>query len=292
MEKRYHRIDLKEISSIINEQLDEPEAKGNRMPKPEKTANKTTFYSKIALLIPGLILAAALGLYPSEASARVNNDIYAGLLAQYVTKGRVDYDGFKQDEKRLDDYLAVLSATDADSLSHNDKFAFYINAYNAFTIKLILTKYPGINSIKEIGSFFSSPWSKEFISLNGRTVSLDYIEHEVLRPLFKDPRVHFAINCASKGCPPLLGVPYEGKILEAQLDAVTRAFVNDKKFNFLKENTLFLSRIFTWFEEDFNGKPLLFIRQYAEDDFRAKLDASGPEIKLIYLDYDWTLNRP
>ncbi|MBA3011393.1 MAG: hypothetical protein KKF12_16140, partial [Proteobacteria bacterium] len=79
MEKRYHRIDLKEISSIINEQLDEPEAKGNRMPKPEKTANKTTFYSKIALLIPGLILAAALGLYPSEASARVNNDIYAGL---------------------------------------------------------------------------------------------------------------------------------------------------------------------------------------------------------------------
>ncbi|MBU0969678.1 MAG: DUF547 domain-containing protein [Proteobacteria bacterium] len=258
------------------------------MAKPEKPA----FYSKITLLLPGLILAASIALCPWEVSARVNNTVYAGLLAQYVTKGRVDYAGFKQDEKRLDDYLAVLAATDSDSLSRNEKFAFYINAYNAFTIKLILTKYPGVNSIKEIGSFFSSPWSKKFISLNGRTVSLDYIEHEVLRPLFKDPRVHFAINCASKSCPPLLDRPYEGNILEAQLDEVTRSFVNDKKFNFLKERTLFVSRIFTWFEEDFNGKPLLFIRQYAEDGFRTKLDAPGPEINLIYLDYDWTLNRP
>ncbi len=244
-----------------------------------------------------LILVVVLGfvmefmLSPSTAQAQVDNSIYANLLGRHIKKNRVDYDGFKREEARLDSYLAILSATEVNRLSHNERFAFYINAYNAFTIKLILTKYPGINSIKEIGSFFSNPWSIKFISLEGQTVSLDTIEHDFLRPVFKDPRIHFAINCASKGCPPLSNQPYEGQTLEAQLNTMTRAFINDPKHTFIKNNTLFVSKIFKWFEEDFNGEPLRFIRQYADAKFKKKLDSLGPKTKLSYLDYDWTLNR-
>lgn len=273
------------------------------MQAPATHFKRSVFFPRIPTFLTGrilvmvmvlvLVLIMEFALSPSTAAAKalVDNSIYARLLDQHVKKNRVDYDGFKRGEALLDRYLAILSATDVNRLSHNEKFAFYINAYNAFTIKLVLTKYPGINSIKEIGSFFSNPWSKKFISLDGQTVSLDTIEHEFLRPLFKDPRIHFAINCASKGCPPLLNQPYEGETLEVQLNTMTRTFINDPKRTFLKGSTLFVSKIFKWFEEDFNDAPLLFIRQYATDEFKKKLDGAGPKIKLSYLDYDWTLNR-
>ncbi len=111
----------------------------------------------------------------------IDNQIYASLFKKHVINNRVHYDGFKKDENLFDEYLAILSHADVKSLSGDDLFAFYINVDNAFTIKLILTKYPGINSIKEIGGFFSNPWSKKFILLRGRTVSLDHIEHDILR---------------------------------------------------------------------------------------------------------------
>ena len=246
-------------------------------------------------LLAGLVLAAALLLYPpanyaAQVTPQVDNRIYATLLAQHVRKNRVDYEGFKRDEALLDSYLAILSSIDGDLLSPNERFAFFINAYNAFTIKLILTRYPGINSIKEIGSFFSNPWSQKFISLNGHTVSLDYIEHEILRPEFKDPRVHFAINCAAKSCPPLFNQPFDGKRLDAQLDERTAAFINDASAVYLKENTLYTSKIFKWFAEDFNDTPLVFIKRYATGDFKDRL-AVGNSIKISYLPYDWALNR-
>lgn len=224
-------------------------------------------------------------------AAEIDNSIYARLLEKYVKKRTVDYDGFKADEARLDQYLQILSSADPKSLTRNHRFAFYINAYNAFTIKLILTKYPQINSIKELGGFFSSPWSKKFFSIGGWKVSLDHIEHQVLRPEFKDPRVHFAINCAAKSCPPLLNRPYEGNIIEQQLDEQARAFINNKRSTFVKGDTLFISKIFDWFEEDFNDNPLLFIRQYAGERLKSELDAAGPELNVTYLYYDWSLNR-
>jgi len=227
----------------------------------------------------------------SMAKNDIDNQIYASLLKKHVIDKRVNYDGFKKDEKLFDEYLAILSNTDAKSLSQNSQFAFYINVYNAFTIKLVLTKYPGINSIKEIGGFFSNPWSKKFILLQGRTVSLDYIEHDILRPRFKDPRVHFAINCASKSCPPLRDEPYEGSILELQLDSQVKDFINDNKNSFVKDNTLFISKIFKWFEEDFSNNPLLFIKRYASGDLKEKLNSSGENLKINYLDYNWALNR-
>ncbi|WP_299982930.1 DUF547 domain-containing protein [Desulfobacula sp.] len=221
----------------------------------------------------------------------VGNRIYASLLKKHVTKKHVNYDGFKKDEKLLDEYLAILSHTDAKSLSKNNRFAFYINAYNAFTIKLVLTKYPDINSIKEIGGFFSNPWNKKFILLQKKTVSLDYIEHKIIRPKFKDPRVHFAINCASKSCPPLRDEPYKGETLENQLNDQTREFINDKKNNFIKGDTLFVSKIFKWFEADFSDNSLMFIKRYASKELKEKLNSAGNNMKIAYLYYDWSLNR-
>lgn len=243
-------------------------------------------------MLTGAVALALFFACPAGAWAGgVDNTIYAGLLEDHVIDKRVNYQGLKQDEALLDRYLAVLSTADPETLTRNHAFAFYINAYNAFTLKLILTKYPEINSIKEIGSFFSNPWSKKFIPLNGRTVTLDYIEHEVLRPRFNDPRVHFAINCAARSCPPLHNKPFEGEIIETQLDDLTRAFINDPGATFVREGKLHISKIFSWFSEDFSDNPLRFIRQYAGPDLLEKMDAAGPDLKISYLHYDWSLNR-
>ena len=241
-------------------------------------------------VIMGLCVLWILFSAPAMAEV-VDNDIYAALLKKHVKNSHVNYDGFKEDEPLLDRYLEVLSRTPVSRLSRNDQFAFYINAYNASTIKLVLTKYPGINSIKEIGSFFSNAWNKDFILLEGRTVSLDYIEHQILRPVFKDPRVHFAINCASKSCPPLRDEPYDGGRLENQLNDQAKSFINNTKNTFIKQDTLFVSRIFKWFEDDFSNNPLMFIRQYASEELKQSLDRNAGSLKLSFLDYDWSLNR-
>ena len=224
-------------------------------------------------------------------AADVDHGIYGELLEKYVVKHRVNYAGFQREEARLDQYLDRLSAVDPDQLTRNQAMAFYINAYNAYTIKLILSKYPELNSIKELGSFFSNPWNKKFIPLQGRTVTLDYIEHEVLRPRYKDPRIHFAINCASKGCPPLRNTPYTGLDLERELEEQTRAFINDPSRTFFRDNTLFVSKIFDWFGEDFDDNPEAFVRRYAEGELKAALDNARGNIKIAYLSYDWSLNR-
>ncbi len=114
---------------------------------------------------------------------------------------------------------------------------------------------------------------------------------KILRPQFKDSRVHFAINCAFKSCPRLLDKPYEGDILESQLNHQTKIFINDKHNNFLKDDTLFISKIFNWFKDDFNDNPLGFIKQYASEELKQNLDADRKNIKIRYLDYDWSLNR-
>ena len=143
-------------------------------------------------------------LFTGFAWADVDNRIYAELLQRYVKDGIVDYRGFKSDEAQLDRYLEILAQVDPQALPSDERFAFYVNAYNAWTIKLILTHYPGIRSIKEAGSLLRSPWKKPLARINGEVLTLDEIEHEILRPRFRDPRVHVAVNCASKGCPPLM----------------------------------------------------------------------------------------
>ena len=235
----------------------------------------------------GLWIAAAASLAETHS---VDNRIFAELLASHVKNGLVDYQGLKNKEKKLDAYLDVLAAVDPEKLSRNDRFAFYVNAYNAWTIKLILSGYPGIESIKDLGSFFSSPWKKKICRINGELLTLDEIEHDILRPAFKDPRVHFAVNCASKGCPKLSPVPYEGDRLESQLNDVTRAFINNPKKNYIDGNTLYVSRIFKWFAEDFNHDIPAFFKKYAAPELKRQLVEQSDNIKVRHLDYDWSLN--
>ena len=226
----------------------------------------------------------------TRAAQEMNNRIYAGLLGKYVRNGLVDYQGFKNEEAKLDQYLKILEEIDTKELSRDEQFAFYINAYNAWTIKLILTGYPGVKSIKDLGSFFSSPWKKKICRIDGKVISLDRIEHGILRPRFKDPRVHFAINCAARGCPPLRSDPYEGAILDRQLNEMAAAFINDPSRNRLEGNTLYLSKIFDWFEEDFSGDVMEFILKYVKGGLKNGLESNKGDIEIKYLDYDWSLN--
>ncbi len=220
----------------------------------------------------------------------VDNSIYAEPLKKYVKNGVVDYQGFKNEEAKLDQYLKVLENTDPKALSRNEQFAFYVNGYNAWTIKLILSAYPGVESIKDLGSFFKSPWKKKLCRIDGGVITLDDIEHNILRPRFKDPRVHFAVNCASKSCPPLRSEPYQGSILDQQLDDAAQAFINNPLLNRLEGNKLYVSEIFDWFEEDFNDDVIGFFLKYARGDLKKQLEANRGNIKLKYLDYDWSLN--
>lgn len=244
-------------------------------------------------------------------SQKVDNSIYARLLKNYVKSGVVDYAGLKKDEAEVNRYLKLLEATKTKDLSKNKRLAFYINAYNINAIKVVLTGYPGIHSIKDMGSIFRSVWTKKVFVIDGKPVSLDDIESGVRSPEFHDPRVHFAINCASKSCPPLESEPYEGDTLDRRLDASAKAFINDPHSNFLKGNTLYLSKIFDWYSKDFKrwspaqngensrtalfgggvkGAVLSFIMKYANPDLKKKLRERAATIKIDYLPYDWTLD--
>ena len=248
---------------------------------------RNLFYTYIIAIILVAVILGSPGL--SQAST-VDHEIWADLLGKYVKPGGVDYSGFKAEEDRLDQYLKVLEDTDPEKLSRNEQYAYYINAYNAWTIKLILSGYPEITSIKELGNFFKSPWEKEFVRIDGRLTTLDDIEHNILRPRFKDPRVHFAINCSAISCPPLRPEPYRGQTLDQQLEDSTRSFVNDENSYRLDGNNLFVSRIFKWFSEDFSDGVLGFYLKYAEGNLKEKLAAQRGTLKVKYLNHDWSLN--
>ncbi len=221
-----------------------------------------------------------------------DNTLYASLLKKYVQDEVVNYQGFKQEEGKLDLYLDSLDRTEPSVLRSLDQLAFYINAYNAYTIKLILDNFrkgQPPQSIKKTGGLFSGPWSLRFCRIGGKTYTLNNIEHDIIRPIFKDPRVHFAINCASKSCPPLIDEPYEGASLNRQLTENTVAFLHDTTHNYYKNNTLYASQIFEWFKEDFDGTVAFFLR-YTKGTFKQELELRGNALTVKHLKYDWSLN--
>ncbi len=216
----------------------------------------------------------------------------------------VDYSAFKQQEAELKRYLQRLTEVSQgqfDRWPKNDQLAFLINAYNAWTVELILSKYPELESIKDLGSLFRSPWKKEFIPLLGDIRSLDNIEHELIRgsDRYNDPRIHFAVNCASIGCPALAREAYTGAHLDQQLERSTVLFLQDRSRNRLKGDDLEISSIFKWYRDDFKqgwrGADSLeaFLVGYSEalsltqEQTKALL---AEDIDIDFLSYDWQLN--
>ncbi len=219
-----------------------------------------------------------------------DSTLYARLLQRHVHQGLVDYRGVQEDRQLLDRYLDVLAEVNPDALERNAQLAFYINAYNAWTIQLVLTRYPNLKSIKDIGGWFSGPWDQEIARINGRTLTLDQIEHDIIRPKFRDSRIHFAVNCASMGCPPLRAEPYRGEVLNAQLDDQCRKTINDPARTRIEGNDLFVNKVFDWFGEDFPEGVLPFILKYAEGELKDRLLSGRGRIRIRYLEWDWSLN--
>jgi len=247
---------------------------------------KRRYAVRIAVVIAGLVLTAASLIRAEEV---VDHSLFSELLQSYVRDGLVNYQAMQADEPKLDRYLALLAGTNPDRLGRDEQFAFYINAYNAYTIKLLLEHYP-LTSIKDAGSLFKSPWKIAFVKIGGRTMTLDDVEHKILRPRFQDARVHFAINCAAKDCPPLYPEAFEGARLNEQLNRNARAFLNNPQKNYLDGTTLYVSRLFKWFGEDFNDDPIAYVLTFAEGDFKTRLEAKKDTLKVKFLNYDWSLN--
>ena len=211
-----------------------------------------------------------------------NHSYWNILLQKHVSeRGNVNYKAFKKEELKLTSYLNSLSNNyPSETWSNDEKKAYWINAYNAFTIQLIIENYP-ISSIKDI----KNPWRIEFINLGDKTFSLNDIEHEILRKM-NDPRIHFGIVCASVSCPKLQNTAFEASNLDSKLDAATKEFLADPMRNNLTENSIEISKIFKWFAKDFKNEGSLidFLNKYAEITI-------SQNAKKSYKDYDWNLNE-
>lgn len=251
------------------------------------------------------LLAVAPGLM-----AEITHAEWQSLLEEYVEEvdagqaTRVNYRGLMNDRARLREYLDELAAVPRERFETwpvNTQLAFLINAYNAWTVESILREYPAIDSIRDIGFLPGAAWRRKLVSLFGEQVSLDNVEHDMIRSWerFQEPRIHFAVNCAAIGCPPLRAEAYTGERLEQQLDDNTRLFLSDRDRNYIAGDTAFISSIFDWYKEDFEkdwkgiGSVTDFLLRSADalemDADTAARMARG-EIRLRYLDYDWGLN--
>lgn len=222
---------------------------------------------------------------------------------------RVDYGRLFKQPNKLNEYLTALSSvnkTTYDAWSKDEQLSFLINAYNGFTLQLInqnYTKFESkkVDSIKDLGSFFSSPWSKSFFTLLGETRSLDDVEHKMIRVWFERPRIHAALVCAAVSCPPLRNEAFAADKLDQQLDDQMRQFLSDDQRNTvnLSDNSVYLSSIFKWYREDFEkGQQGLnnlndLIRVYQTDmavDPQQQAWLAQQNFDIRYLDYDWRLN--
>jgi len=209
------------------------------------------------------------------------------VVAREGKASQVRYAGMAQSRKELKGYLDGLSGIPEAEFRRwprAEQMAFLINAYNAFTIEKILTRYPDIDSIRDFGLFFGNPFKDEFFSLLGRKFSLDRIEHDILRREYREPRIHFALNCAAVSCPMLREEAYVAARLEQQLEEQAVRFLSDRSRNRVAGGRLEVSKIFDWFKEDFEPREAYFAR------YATVLGMTGGVPPLYFLDYDWSLN--
>ncbi len=213
--------------------------------------------------------------------AKVEHSSWDALLKKHVdNNGNVNYEAFLSDKDALTKYLKHLEGNPiSNDAQQNEKLAYYINLYNAGTVQLILDNYP-VKSIKDI----SRPWDKEWITIGVSIYSLGDIEHKILRKM-EEPRIHFAINCASYSCPKLLNEAFTASQMDAQLERAAKEFINDPKRNKITSELAEISEIFSWFKKDFtqNGSLVQFLNKYSKT-------ALDKNTKFDYLKYNWSLN--
>ena len=256
------------------------------------------------------VILAALAVLTLSASAMgetISGGVAAfdGLLGRYVVLGgdgvsRVDYARWKgtgPDVAALTQFIQSQSALAPSRLSKPEQLAYWANLYNAITLKVIIDAYPvaSIRDIKSKGVWldpkaFMGPWVEKRVTVEGRELSLDEIEHAILRPTFKDPRVHYSVNCASFGCPNLRAMAWKAETLEADLDAAARAYVNHPRGAKADGGSLSVSRVYKWFKADFGGNDagvIAHLKTYAAPELAKKLEM----VKAIESDdYNWSLN--
>jgi hypothetical protein len=262
----------------------------------------------IARLLPQLLLLY-LAVWAGSAFSQAfdhEHEIWDSLLKKHVAvldggrASRIRYAGVAQDHAALKEYLEKISAVkdaEFDRWSRPLQEAFLINAYNAFTVEKVLSRYPDIKSIWDFGKLFGNPFKDRFFTLLGKSSSLDDIEHGLLRKKYREPRVHFALNCASVGCPMLREEAYTGPRLERQLEEQAVRFLSDRSRNRLapggpEAGRLEVSKIFDWYKEDFEPRAAYFAR-YAKllsDDAAGQKAIAEGKAPLGFLEYDWTLN--
>jgi hypothetical protein len=256
---------------------------------------KKTIFCSLGLLVTLLVWLTCTNcraIKRNTDSKPVTHEQWDALVKKHVgTDGFVHYKGFLQDSAALNRYLRLLESAHPNdkNWSRNEQMAYWINAYNAYTVQLILRNYP-IQSIKDIKkgvAFINSVWDLKFIKIQGFTYDLNNIEHNILRPVFKDARIHAAINCASYSCPRLLNEAYTAERLEAQLDGSMRSFVNDPLRNQITAEKAKVSEIFKWFRGDFErdaGSVRAYLNRYAAVKLSDQTDIG-------HLDYEWSLNE-
>ncbi|MFK7905591.1 MAG: DUF547 domain-containing protein [Chitinophagales bacterium] len=246
------------------------------------------------LIISTLLIVSCSPKYKiASKSEPITHEIWDSLLKKHITdEGLVNYKGFQEDRKKLDTYLQKLSVHHPNdkNWSQKEQLVYWMNAYNAFTIQLILDHYP-LESIKDVVSgpsiaFISSPWDIKFIDIEGAKYDLGNIEHNFLRKRFEEPRIHFGINCASISCPNLPQFAFTVEKVDEQLDELARLFINDSSKNKINADKIEISKIFNWFGGDFktNGTLIEYLNQYS----KTKINTDA---KVSHLDYDWNLNE-
>ncbi|WP_114008148.1 DUF547 domain-containing protein [Cohaesibacter intestini] len=258
------------------------------------------------LAAAGMIVALSHG--PAHASAlsrhfqpqgngSVDHSGFSTLLARYVVKTgdgstRVNYRGLQAARPQLQAYLAQMQKVSVPTLSNNAAKAYWINLYNAKTLDVILEHYP-VQSIRDIklgGLFASGPWKKELVTVGGKALSLDDIEHEIARATWKDPRLHYGFNCASIGCPDLRQEAYRGKAIDKQLDQAARAFVNHPRGIKAGGNGVTVSSLYKWYKSDFGSANQMRAHwlKYANPSLQTRLQKNS---KINDYQYDWSLNE-
>ncbi len=246
-------------------------------------------------------LSKAFGTFKADSHVVVDHSVWSKLLTTYVTPSpdginRVRYADFKRDgHQQLKNYIKSLEVVAVAQLARPEQMAFWANLYNAKTIDIALDAYP-VKSIKDISlgggllaAVTGGPWKAKVVTIAGEMLSLDDIEHGILRPVFKDPRVHYAVNCASIGCPNLMREAFSAAALDAQLDAGTRAYINHTRGFDVTGDGVRASSIYDWFGADFGEEKdvLAHARKYAEPVLKRKLEGISA---ISGYDYDWSLN--